>query len=189
MQEDEYKKLIKKCVHDTAFNELQQLKESHSKVRDNQYEDLQHIQPYFSNRKLTHRQISLMFSLRSRTVRNIKCNFPKMYSSLMCPLCNSHEDTQEHVLLCKVLHNILPLSSDIYYAHMRGTTEQQTDIVQVFERYLNIRDELLECSGLSSSLPGLYAGPVLPRAASGQASGNDSAPTRIFSPAVAVLGE
>ena len=70
---------------------------------------------------------------------------------------------------------------------MRGTTEQQTDIVQVYERYLNIRDELMECSGLGSSL--LYAGPVLPWAASEQASGNDSAPTKIISPAVAVLGE
>ena len=57
-----------------------------------------------------------MFSLRSRTVKNIKCNFPKMYLSLMCPLCKADADTQEHVhvheLLCKVLYNILPLCSD-----------------------------------------------------------------------------
>ena len=72
---------------------------------------------------------------------------------------------------------------------MRGTTEQQTDFLQVYEKYLRIRDELLECSGFGSSLPGLYAGPVLPRAASGQANESDAAPTRIISPAAAVLGE
>ena len=104
-------------------------------------------------------------------------------------LCKSSEDTQEHVLLCNVIQNILPLSSQIEYDHMRGTTEQHTDFPQVYERYLKIRDELLECSGLGSSLPGLYAGPVLPRTASGQASGNETASTRIISPAVAVLGE
>ena len=112
-----------------------------------------------------------------------------MFSSLLCPLCKSCEDTQEHVLLCNVLQNIFPLSSQIDYDYMRGTTEQQTDFLQVYERYLKIRDELLECSGLGSSLPGLYAGPVLTRAASGQASGSDAASTRIISPAVAVLGE
>ena len=40
MHESEYKKLIKRKVYDTAFIELEQLKESHSRVRDNQYKDL-----------------------------------------------------------------------------------------------------------------------------------------------------
>ena len=35
MQEDDYRKLLKINVCDTAFFELQQLKETHSKVRDN----------------------------------------------------------------------------------------------------------------------------------------------------------
>ena len=72
MQENDYKKLIKRNVHDTAFHELQQLKGTHSKVWDNYYSDLQHIQPYFTNRKLSFRQISMMFSLRSKTKRNIR---------------------------------------------------------------------------------------------------------------------
>ena len=148
-------------------------------VRDNQYTDLNHMQPYLSNRKLSHSQISIMFSLRSKTLRNIRSNFPKMYSSLLCPLCKSHEDTQENILLCKVLKNILPPNIHTEYEHMRGTTDQQTIFLQVFERYLQIRDELLDCSCLGSSLPGLYTGPVLPQAASsGLASGNDAASTR-----------
>ena len=179
MHESEYKKLIKRKVYYTAFMELEQLKESHSKVRDNQYTDLNHMQPYLSNRNPSHSQISIMFSLRSKTLRNIRSNFPKMYSSLLCPLCKSHEDTQENILLCKVLKNILPPNIHTEYEHMRGTTDQQTIFLQVFERYLKIRDELLDGSGLGSSLPGLYTGPVLPQAASsGLASGNDAAATR-----------
>ena len=179
MHESEYKKLIQRKVYYTAFMELEQLKESHSKVRDNQYTDLNHMQPYLSNRNLSHSQISIMFSLRSKTLRNIRSNFPKMYSSLLCPLCKSHEDTQENILLCKVLKNILPPNIHTEYEHMEGTTDQQTIFLQVFERYLKIRDELLDGSGLGSSLPGLYTGPVLPQAASsGLASGNDAAATR-----------
>ena len=124
------------------------------------------MQPYFSNRRLSNKQMSIMFALRSKTIRNIRANFPKMFSSLQCPLCKSFEDTQEHVLLCSVLLNILPRANHIEYGHMRGTADQQTDFLRVYEGYLRIRDELLDSSGLGSSLPGLYAGPVLPQAAS-----------------------
>ena len=136
MHETEYKKLIKRNVYETAFNELQQLKESHSKVRDNSYTDLQHMQPYFSNRRLSNKQMSIMFALRSKTIRNIRANFPKMFSSLLCPLCKSFEDTQEHVLLCSVLLNILPCANHIEYGHMRGTADQQTDFLRVYKGYL-----------------------------------------------------
>ena len=93
-----------------------------------------------------------------------------MYFSILGPLCQTHEDTKESVILCKVLPNILPLGSYIEYGHMNGTTEQQTEFLQVYERYLMIRDELLDKSGLNASLPGLYTGPVLPQAASRGAS-------------------
>ena len=113
MHEGDYKKLIKNKVYHTAFEELELLKEGHSKVSENIYTNLNHIQPYFTNRKLTHRQISIMFSLRSKTLRGIKTNFPKQNSSILCPLCETYEDTQEHVLMCKVLQNILPASSPV----------------------------------------------------------------------------
>ena len=166
MPELEYKKLIKSAVYDTAFNELQLLKESHSKVRENSYTDLKHMQPYFSNRKISNRQISLIFALRCKTIRNIKANFPNMYSSLLCPLCKASEDTQEHLMMCTVLQNILPLNNHIVYEHMGGTQDQQADFLRAYEGYLKIQHKLLDCSGSVSSLPGLYAGPVLPWAAS-----------------------
>ena len=188
--EAEYKKLIKSKVNETAFKELENLKEGHSKVRDNVYLDFKHIQPYLRNKNITNRQSSILFSLRSKTIRGIKANFPKLYSSILCPLCETHKDTQENLLLCKVLQNILPLNTHIEYGHMRGSNEQQTMFIQVYEKYLTIRDELLESSGLGSSLPGLYSGPVLPQAAStGRAVGsNATSPSGVY-PADVTLGE
>ena len=73
---------------------------------------------------------------------------------------------------------------------MRGTMDQKMDILQTHEGYLAFQDELRDCSGLGSNLPGLYTGPVVPQAAStGRASGNDAALVRIINPAVAVSGE
>ena len=181
--EGDYKDLIKSKVHETAWKELETLKEGHSKVRDNIYAGYNHIQSYLKNRNITSRQSSIMFSLRSKTIRSIKANFPKQFSSLLCPLCEAHEDSQENLLVCKVLQNILP-NNHIQYAHMRGTDEQQTKFLQVYEKYLHIRDELLDNSGLGSSLPGLYSGPVRPLAAStGRAVGSDAASTCGVNPA------
>ena len=65
MTELDYKKLIKSKVLSTAYDELKQLKQGHSKVRDNIYTDLKHIQPYFLNRSISNRHMSILFSLRT----------------------------------------------------------------------------------------------------------------------------
>ena len=68
--------------------------------------------------------------IKMNTLRNIKTNFPKIYSSILCPLCKTYDDTQEHILLCIVLQNIFPFNSHILYEHMRGTSEQQTKFLK-----------------------------------------------------------
>ena len=74
-----------------------------------------------------------------------------------------------------MLQNILPLPNYIAYENMGWTPDQQTDFLGAYEGYLKIRDELLDCSGLGSSLPMLYTGPVVPQAASiERASGNNA---------------
>ena len=183
MHVSDYKKLIKNRAHDAAFEELQSLKEGHSKVKDNMYTDFKHMQPYFFNKNISNRQISIMFSLRSMTLRSIKANFPKMYSSILCPLCEKCEDTQNHILLCKVLQDILPNISHIVYEHMRGSEEQQTEFLKLYERYIKICDELLDGSTIGTSLPGLYSGPELPQAApTGLSAGSGATSTSGVNP-------
>ena len=88
-----------------------------------------------------------------------------MYSNnTLCSICERNEDTQSHLLSCRVLLDILPLSEHIEYNHMNGTAEQQVQFVKIYEKYLELRDELLEDSSDDSSLPGLYTGPVHPQA-------------------------
>ena len=77
--------------------------------------------------------------------------------------------------MCKVLQHILPLKSHIVYEHIGGTLEQQTEFLKTYEKYLNIRDELLEGSSIDSSLPGLYSGPAPLQAASRRLASGSSA--------------
>ena len=103
-----------------------------------------------------------MFLLRSKTLRGIETNFTKQYSSILCPLCETYEDTQEHILMCKVLQNILHLSIHMSYMHMRGTTGEQTEFQHTYEKYLMICEESFNSTGINISLPGIHTGPVLP---------------------------
>ena len=179
MPSEDYKKYIKETVHEKAFQDLQKIKNSHSKVKENVYSNMKHPQTYFTNKNISFRQSSIIFALRSRTLRGIKNNFKKMnLHNTLCPLCERLEDTQQHVLYCKVLQDCLPHTISPQYEHLNGDPNQQAAFIKVYEKYLIRRDQLLEEAGEDTSLPGLYTGPVRPLAApsTGEARRCDSTP-------------
>ena len=162
-------------MRETALRDLLELKESHSKVSHNIYNGLQKPTQYLLNRKISYRQASILFALRSRTLRGITNNFKKMYpDNTLCWICERAEDSQEHVLSCNVLLDILPLQNPIQYEHINGTEEQQVQFIQTFDRYLELRGELQENPSEGLRLPGLYSGPVRPQAGSTGLAGRSS---------------
>ena len=161
----DYKDIIKKKVRIAAFDELNTLKQGHKKVEYNQYSDILKPQSYITDKEITNTQCKLLFALRSHTVRGIRYNFRQLHSQdLLCPICERFGDTQDHVLDCQVLQNILPKEPHIEYMHIYGNIKQQTDVIQAYEAYLCLRDEILENSDGNSCLPGHYSGPKLPQA-------------------------
>ena len=105
-------------------------------------------------------------------MRGIRDNFRTMYNNnTLCPICEHCIDTQQHVITCKVLLDILPLNKHIDYEHIHGRLSDQIEFVQVYEQYLMLRDELLSDSDdQQASLPGLYTGPVRPQAGARRAA-------------------
>ena len=87
-------------------------------------------------------------------------------NNILCWVCERSEDSQEHVLCCNVLLDILPLTKPIDYNQINGTEEQQTEFIKTYNRYLELQDELQEDPNKGSSLPGLYSGPMRPQAGS-----------------------
>ena len=117
-------------------------------------------QGYLVDKSITNTQFSILFALRSHCVRGIKENFKQLYSqNTLCPVCERSIDTQSHVLKCQVLQNILPLTENISYSDIYGTTQSQIELVRVYEQYLVLRDKILEDTEDQVSLPVLYAGP------------------------------
>ena len=49
--------------------------------------------------------VRILFRFRTRMIR-VRANYKAMYDNgdTLCPLCSTGEDTQEHLLTCKMLH-------------------------------------------------------------------------------------
>ena len=148
MEIHKYKKHIKIKAREAAFRYLETLKMSHNKVKQNQYTNLNSPQSYLTSKDFTNDQVSLLFHLRSCTVREIKCNFPSNYRlSDECPLCESASDTQEHVLVCPVLYTnsdkINMLRSTVKYVHIQGSIREQLDLTTLYTYLLDLRTQIL----------------------------------------------
>ena len=155
-----FKKLVKSYVRNSAFKYLEGLKDSHNKVKENKYKHFSSPQEYITSKELSNTQISILFSLRSRSIRGIKENFKNMHKdNTLCPICERFSDSQEHLLQCQVLQNIYSIAPEIKYSHIYGTIEQQKSITEAYETYLSMRDDILGDTYSSTSLPGLYTGP------------------------------
>ena len=87
---------IKKKVRDQVFIDLKELQKTHSKVKEIQYKTFK-LQEYMSTPKLTNQEVSLLFTLRTRTLRNVSNNFGQKKN---CVLGCSTIENQEHWIVC-----------------------------------------------------------------------------------------
>ena len=98
-----------------------------------------------------------------------------MYNgNTLCHLSEINTDTQEHILDCSVIKNILPELKDTHvkYKQIFGDIIDQKEIVSLMTKAIQCRDTLLaEDEEIQTSLPGQYnTGPRLPRTRQDQGS-------------------
>lgn len=157
MPTNTYKLYIKQKVREAAFEQLNNTKESHTKVKHNKYDNLFQPQDYIKSHIFNDQEKSLLFAMRSRTVRGLKDNFPYLQygGDTTCPLCQDHRDSQEGVLSCKKLKNLVPVPASVTYGHIYGNMDEQKGLVEVFARLLGVRDQLLsDREDVQHCLPG-----------------------------------
>ena len=95
--------MVKKKVKEAAFKHLKELQDTHSKIRNIKYSELE-CQPYILSSIFTNEDVNLLHSLRARSV-NCKVNFRSRYGDdISCPLCTSGEpDDQPHIHVYNVI--------------------------------------------------------------------------------------
>ena len=127
LSEDQLKIMVKIKIKETAFNSLLKDKERCSKLKTLKYNSLE-IQPYLTtDSKLTIQMKQMMFRWRSHTI-NVKQNIG--VKDAMCPLCKEADDTQYHLLRCRLLSNPEPwtIGSVMQALRQRETILEQWEL-------------------------------------------------------------
>ena len=106
-QTDKYlsQKIIKVKAREFTFDLLCHLKLKYRKLDGINYRKLE-IQSYFLNQELSNEEKQTIFSFRTR-MANFGENFRAGRTSVICPLCNQHKDSQSYIFECSEVKNIL----------------------------------------------------------------------------------
>ena len=97
-----WKSTIRKHIEENAFRNLENIKLTHSKVKDLKYTRLR-IQDYFLPNgivNITKQETQLIFHMRSN-VTNVKINFKSQYETFECDACLLENESQKHVYECE----------------------------------------------------------------------------------------
>ena len=141
-----------------AFNYLQTLQQSHSKMENINYDKFE-LSPYLCSPLFNNESRSLLLALRTRTVRGIRSDFGGLYPDKSCPLGCGDMDTLKNILSCKVLkqshasHDVT--NSDIRYEDIFSSDiNKQKQVTELYRQLLETRNKII------SSQPVANTGPV-----------------------------
>ena len=132
---------VKKQMQDVALKFLLEDARRHSKVRDDIYTNLQGM-IYFDDGRFTPDLSNLLFKFRTRMF-HVRNNFRNRYrqTNLLCPLCNEYEDSQEHLLQCKVVIDSLGDLQCKYEDIFSSDPDLLLNVAKVLQKVAKLRED------------------------------------------------
>ena len=134
-----FKSLVKAKAKEYAFKILQRKQDSHTKMKNLKYEGIK-TQKYFTRTDISIEQKKIIFKYRTR-MADFGQNYRGGREKVICPLCESHVDSQELSLICPEIKNKVVISgsiSDIYKEDI------ELETVEAIEKITQIRTNSLE---------------------------------------------
>ena len=144
-----YKKHIKAKMRISALKYLTDIQAKHSKVKHIKYPKLE-TQKYMTSPIFSNEEVNLLHALRSRSTE-CKENFRQKYinTNLLCSLCQTENENQQHILTCTVLiekfrSENLSIDQVEYENLFSNNVNKQKEVTQLFMELFKIRETLLE---------------------------------------------
>ena len=140
------KEQVKRAVEKLAFEHLIRKAESHSKVREELYPDINGMK-YIRDPRLTSENVNTLFKFRTRMF-HVRNNFRNQYkaANLLCPLCETSEDSQEHLFHCAKIRSRLPQNiqeRNISYNDIfTNDCDKLLDVAKLLKDIVQIREEM-----------------------------------------------
>ena len=139
--EEGLKQKLEKQLHDAAYVFLMDAASKHSKVHSEIYKDLEGMK-YLDDERFTPDLANLLFKFRTRMF-NVKNNFRNQYkANLLCPLCRESDDSQEHLLECRVILRKLNGEQYCYRDIFSENLVSLLDITKGLKKVVKIREEM-----------------------------------------------
>ena len=102
------------------------------------------MQDYLKSKLFNNQEASLLVSLRTRTTRDFKANFP-YHLDKICRLGCESEDTPEHILVCDKLNHEKSRFQDIHYKEIfSDNVARHAAVTKLFVTLLERREDALE---------------------------------------------
>ena len=145
ISKDAFKKKVKRGARSAALNYLNSLKETHSKLENIEFNNLE-CQEYFNDKRLSPNEVKLLFNLRTRMF-NCKDNFKNQYQEdIWCQLCKFFVDCQSHLMQCPILKECVPelkKNSLVKYEDIFRDTDSQVKAIKLLVKIIEVRELLL----------------------------------------------
>ena len=162
MSKTDFKSIVKKKMRKHVLDELNTMKEGHSKVRDIVHGSMDGPQDYLTSGNLSNKHGSLLFNLRSKSSNEFKGNFQSSMQHFKCFACNSSDDTQDHSLICHEVRKHITedqrdLIDSVVYADLFGPLDRKIAATEAFDIIIETRERLRAAHRVG--LPGHDSGP------------------------------
>ena len=126
-----------------AFENLQKVKHSHSKVKEIQHSHIKmqkYLQP--NSVKITIEEAQLIFQLRCR-VTETKINLRGKYDEMECEACGLEEESQQHIIECTELNKSKKEQEELKYEKLlNGEVLDKVKLARRFKENIIILERL-----------------------------------------------
>ena len=143
MSKETLQTYLDKRVETVAFQFLIEKANKHSKVQTSLYTTCEGA-AYFQDHRFTPDLANLLFKFRTRGFM-VKNNFRNNYrnTNILCPLCHTTDDTQEHLFECKQLLYRVAYGVCEYKHIFSQDNEELLKVAQKLKEIVELRETLL----------------------------------------------
>ena len=143
MSKETLQTYLDKRVETVAFQFLIEKANKHSKVQNSLYTTCEGA-AYFQDHRFTPDLANLLFKFRTRGFM-VKNNFRNNYrnTNILCPLCHTTDDTQEHLFECKQLLYRVAYGVCEYKHIFSQDNEELLKVAQKLKEIVELRETLL----------------------------------------------
>ena len=135
--------IVNEAIQQKTIRDLENKKESHSKVENIKYSRLE-MQKYLkpNELKIKVEEAQEIFKMRSR-VSNVKINFRGNHENFECKVCKMEDESQQHIIQCKEINKMRKCyEKPPEYEELFGrNVEKQVKLVQHFMENVKIKEK------------------------------------------------